>query len=131
MWSMFHLGRVDDLRSLHARERADAIAAGDSWRITNLDIGLASVVWLVADDPELTQQRARSALQGWSRRGFHLQHYWGALARAEAALYQGEREAAWTIVDGCWPALKQSGLLRDRMVRIEATWWRARTALAL
>jgi hypothetical protein len=59
-----------------------------------------------------------------------LQHYVSLHALAQIELYTGDAEVAWKHVEGQWPALKDSLLLRTPAVRVEAMQLRARTALA-
>lgn len=54
-----------------------------------------NVVWLAADRPDDGERHASEAMEGWSHRGFHRQHYSQLLARIQTELYRGDAEAAW------------------------------------
>ncbi len=70
-------------------------------------------------------------LAGWSREGFHLQHYLHLIGRVELALYRGDAGAAWAALRDTWPALVRSQLLRiGELARTEALFLRCRGALA-
>ena len=66
----------------------------------------------------------------WSTRAFHLQHYQALWAEAETALYFGEPEHAWHLIQERWPALQQSALLHVQYIRLTLLQLRARCALA-
>ena len=80
-----------------------------------------NVVWLAADHPDEGERQANEAMEGWSHKGFHRQHYSHALARIQTELYRGDAEAAWRLVAGNWPAFARTLLLRIQFVRIEAS----------
>ena len=70
------------------------------------------------------------ALKSWPSEGFHLQHITSLHALTQIELYTGDVKVAWKHVEGQWPALEDSLLLRTPAVRVEAMQLRARTALA-
>jgi hypothetical protein len=88
------------------------------------------VIWLVADDPDKARAEVIEALKTWPHEGFHLQHYTSLYALTQIELYTGDVEVAFKHIDGQWKALEDSMLLRNQVLRIEATHLRARTALA-
>jgi hypothetical protein len=73
---------------------------------------------------------ADEGLARWTRTGYHAQHYMHLVAVAQADLYDGDGEAAWTRLGQAWPALTGAGYLRLSYVRVEARHLRARAALA-
>ncbi|HEV7744544.1 MAG TPA: protein kinase [Pyrinomonadaceae bacterium] len=89
-----------------------------------------NLIWLVADDPDKARGDVIEALKSWPQVGFHLQHYVSLHALTQIELYTGDTEVAWKHVEGQWPALEDSLLLRTPAVRVEAMQLRARTALA-
>jgi hypothetical protein len=60
----------------------------------------------------------------------HLHHYYDLVAYTQIDLYEGDAAAAWRRLDGAWPALERSQLLRLQSVRIEAMFRRGRAAVA-
>ena len=67
----------------------------------------------------------------WPQEGFHLQHYTSLHALAQIELYTGDAEVALKHINGQWPALEESMLLRIQGLRIDALHLQARAALAV
>ncbi len=105
-----------------ARER------GDLFTTTYLLIQ-SSVIHLAADEPDRALKALGEAAEQWPARGFHLHHYHALWAEAETALYSGECERAWGLVQERWPALERSLLLRIQSIRLTMLLLRARCAL--
>ncbi len=128
--ALYYLG---DVRALGDRVPAlidEAERRGDLFLLTNLRLGHASFLWLADDDPDGGLRDVKSALDGWSQRGYHVQHYYELAARAQILLYAGKAKKALEALDAAWPALEASFMLRLQRVRIEAFVLRARTALS-
>lgn len=89
-----------------------------------------NLIWLAADDAVRARSEVIEALKSWPHEGFHLQHYVALHALVQIELYTGDPEVAWKHVEGQWPALENSMLLRTPAVRTEAMQLRARVALA-
>jgi hypothetical protein len=89
-----------------------------------------NLIHLAADDPDGARAEIDQAMRRWSQRGYHVQHYNALLARTQIELYSGDAEAAWNRIESGWRELRRSMLLRTQLVRIEATYLRARCALA-
>jgi hypothetical protein len=70
-----------------------------------------TVVWLAADQPDDAERHANEAIEAWSHKGFHRQHYSHVMARIETELYRGDAEAAWDIVTRNWKAFERTRLL--------------------
>jgi eukaryotic-like serine/threonine-protein kinase len=122
-----------DLRGLARRVPdylREADERGDRYLAAHLRSGFANTYWLLRDEPEEALRHATEALSNWSRAGFHLQHFYDMLARAQIALYRGEDEEAHRYVSHRWGDLEASMHLRIQLVRVVALHIRARTALA-
>src|SRR5262249_51597021 len=87
-------------------------------------------VRLAADDPETADRELRQTMSQWSREGYHVQHNDALWAAVQIALYRGEGAAAWGLIDGSWPALRRSLLLRVQFIRTSMHFLRARAARA-
>jgi serine/threonine protein kinase/tetratricopeptide (TPR) repeat protein len=107
-----------------------AIEQGNIFGATDLRTRL-NLIWLAADDADKARAEVIEALKAWPHEGFHLQHYSSLLALAQIELYTGDAEVAWKHLEGQWPALDASMLLRIQVLRIEAMHLRARTAIAV
>ena len=108
---------------------ATALEQGNLFAATDLRTRM-NPIWLAADDPNRARDEVIAALIDWPRKGFHLQHYVSLLALAQIELYTGDTEVAWRHVDTQMKAMEKSMLLRIQVLRIEATYLRARLALA-
>ena len=89
-----------------------------------------NLLWLLNDDPDEARRQVIEAMQKWTQKGFHRQHYNALLALAQIELYTGNGLVAWKQVSGQWPALSDSMILRVQIIRIEALHLKARCALA-
>jgi tetratricopeptide (TPR) repeat protein len=107
-----------------------ATERGDVYGATNLRIGLANIAWLVRDDPDGSRREVTEAMRAWSKRGFHLEHFYELSAITNTDLYAGNAVVAYDRVRERWPALRRSMLMRIQLVRIAAWGYRARSALA-
>jgi hypothetical protein len=85
---------------------------------------------LSQDDPERSVRELDEALAPWSKRAYHLQHFWALYGHVEAALYRGDGGAAWQRVESQWPQVQRSLLLRVQTIRSFARLLHARAALA-
>jgi serine/threonine protein kinase len=128
--SLFYLGRLKELASRlpplirEARERDDLLAVG-TMRIRHV-----LLTQLAADDPDAAREDLRQMVKGWSTGGFQNPHLYAMIAAGEIALYSGHAEEAWSLLTDRWPGLRRSGLTRIELWRIEASYLRARAALA-
>src|SRR6185503_9256642 len=120
---------IDYGQSFHVERAFVSGRVGRSFAATDLRTRMNSI-WLAADDPDKARAEVIEALKAWPHEGFHLQHYSSLLAQAQIELYTGDADVAWKHIAGQWPALENSMLLRTRVLRIEATYLRARAELA-
>ena len=70
-------------------------------------------------------------MRQWAPRGFHLPHYYELYARTQNELYIGDVRTAWQRITDGWSKLDRALLFRLQIIRIEATFLRARVATAL
>jgi hypothetical protein len=130
LWSLHYLG---DVRALVAATRElvrNAEERNDLYTIAGLRTGLPSLAGLAAGEAQECRRGAIEAVERWSTRGYHLQHYWQLFALVQCDLYDGDGRAAYQRALAGWPALRRSLLLRMPLVRIEAEHLLARAALA-
>ena len=129
--SLFLMGEWKELKHRLPRIIKDAEARGDLFEATDLRTRLAHSICLAADRPEQAHQEIRSAMAGWRREEFDLQHWWAWLGSIETDLYEGEALVAFRCVEAEWPRLRWSFLTRVQYVYLESLHHRARAALAL
>lgn len=127
--SMIYLGEIAEVSRRVPVMLGAALEQGNVFAATDLRTRL-NLIWLAADDPTRAREEAIEALKAWPHEGFHLQHYSALLALAQIELYTGDTEVVWKHIQGQWPALEDSLLLRIQVLRIEAMHLQARAALA-
>ena len=130
VWSLFYLGEIAELSRRIPALLQEAESRGDLYAVTSLKSGLANVSLLAAGDPTGARSAVREVMSRWSATSFHFQHYWALLSEGLIDLYEDKAADGWARTEAAWPTLKQSQLLRIQNVRIEATYLRARLALA-
>jgi hypothetical protein len=125
-----HMGQLAELRRRRPEYLREAFDRGDLFGVVNLRLGYSNIASLVDDDPDEARAEVADSLRQWTKQGFHLEHYFGLLARVNADLYAGDPVSALAHMQHHWPALRRSLLLSVQSVRILAHWGRGRAALA-
>jgi hypothetical protein len=128
--SLSYLGEFPEISRRLPSMLATASEHGNLYAVTEIKTRM-NFIWLVADDPETARRELAEALRLWSGQGFHRQHYNALLAEVQIALYTGDAHAAWEHVTTRWGDLRRAMLLRIQVLRIEALFLRARSALAI
>ena len=88
-------------------------------------------MWLAADEPDEGERVTVDSIGRWSHKAFHRQHYSAILSRIQIALYRGDANSAWRLLDDLESILRQTCLRRVQVMRIESLYLRARSALAM
>ena len=127
--ALLHMGQIAEVARRVPALLSAALEQGNLFGAMDLRARL-NLIWLAADDPDKARAEVIEALKSWPHEGFHLQHYISLHALAQIELYTGDAEVAWRHVEGQWPDMENSLLLRIPAVRVEALMLRARTALA-
>jgi hypothetical protein len=127
--SLLHLGDLAEVSRRVPALLSAALEQGNLFAAMDLRTRL-NLIWLAAEEPDKARAEVIEALKSWPHEGFHLQHYVSLHALVQIELYTGDDEVAWKHVEGQWPALEHSMLLRTPAVRVEAMQLRARVALA-
>jgi serine/threonine protein kinase/tetratricopeptide (TPR) repeat protein len=127
--ALLHKGEIAEVSRRVPRLLSAALDQGNLFAATDLRTRL-NLIWLAQDDPDKARAEVIEALKAWPHEGFHLQHYSSLHALVQNELYTGDTEVAWKHVEGQWPELESSMLLRFQVLRIEADHLRARAALA-
>jgi serine/threonine protein kinase len=129
LWALAYQGRIADLITRVPLRLRDAEGRGDLHAEIGHSTGLANLVWLAADDPDEARRRGDKAMERWSQRTFHVEHWWNMLGQTQVDLYRGHGDAAYKRVTDQWRGLKASLLLMVQLTRLEATQLRARAAI--
>ena len=127
--SLMFQGEIAEVSRRVPQLLATALEQGNLFAATDLRTRM-NPIWLAADDPNRARDEVIAALTAWPRKGFHLQHWVSLVALAQIELYTGDTEVAWRHLDTQMKSLEKSMLLRIQGLRIEATYLRARLALA-
>jgi hypothetical protein len=130
MEDLYYLGDLVSFQRLISTGLRQATDRGSLYAATNFRTGLANFVWLMRDDPTRSRRETDEAIQRWSRRGFHVQHWYNLIAMAQTELYLGQGPAAYDLIRERWPELRRSGVFHIQHTRIAALHLRARAALA-
>jgi hypothetical protein len=130
IWALMYLGELGEVSRRVPALLASARSSGNLYLATEL-CTRCNYAWLAADDPAEGERETVEAIARWSHQGFHRQHYSALLARVQTALYRGNGEAAWRLLDEQEPMLRRSLLTRVQVFRIESLYLRARSALAM
>jgi len=130
-WFKCWAGHVDDVSELLPQLLKEGAARGD----LNVEVSLRLLsyvhyLYLSADQPDQCIADCRRALERWSQKGFHLQHYGATFALVESYLYLGQYSQARQELLAVWEPMARSFILRWQILRIMALFLRGRVALA-
>jgi hypothetical protein len=125
-----YLGRWGELRRLGEERHRDAIVRGDVHAQVIHSTSSPAISMVACDEAELALSRAEGAMEGWSRHGFHVEHWWRYYSTSWAHLYLGDVDRALAETTELWPKLERSLLLMVHMTRCEAHFTRGSVALA-
>ncbi len=104
---------------------------GDLYLEVHLRFWVISLLHLSRDEPDKALAEIAAGSRQWAQGGFHYQHFGRLVAEVQTALYSDRARAAWKVIQGGWPLLVRSMLLRLELVFIQFYDLRARIALAL
>jgi tetratricopeptide (TPR) repeat protein len=108
----------------------DAEQRGNRYAVVSLSLTQATIAFLAVEGSEPTLARVNEAIASWSKRGFHLEHFFAFMACAEALAYGGRAAEAHALIESNWPALQRSMLpFIVQAVRVRSYQVRARMAL--
>ncbi len=128
--SILAMGHFAELARRVPAVLEDAVQRGDQYLITYLRSRSLFLMHLVADEPGRARIEQRRSLEGWSGRGFQVQHYWDFYARGEIDLYDGCPADALDMLNQRWGEFRRSLLPRSQGIDMEATYLRVRCAIA-
>ncbi len=131
VWSLCYLGRLTDLAEAARVGLRECLEAGDRYASVAVRAGFPNCVWLVRDDPQGARRDANAAMEGWSRRGIHLQHLIDLFGQVQIDLYEDDREGAFARVQRSLPAMQRSVLPKVQLNRILIADLQGRTTLGV
>jgi hypothetical protein len=123
------VGRVHEIVARVPEAIRDAENRGDVYAMSIMRLGRLCWAWLGLDQPELVREQVETAERIWVQAPYQLFHYYALQSTVEAALYQGQPEAAYERLEREW---KPMTLVRKiQFSRVEAHFMRGRLALQL
>ncbi len=131
MWTLVWTGDLKELSARAERAVPEARDRGDVFAETTLQIGGWNLAWLRGGDATSARGVAERALERWTRKEYHAQHYWQVVALARIDLYEGGAEEALRRVEAEWPRVRRAMFLRIRLTGAEARHLRGGAALAV
>ncbi len=124
------LGRMREVETRGQELRDAATAMGDRYAETAASQILA-IARIASDDVASARELAHQTLELWTRRDFHLQHFYAERITILCDLYEGQPEAGWKLLEEIEPSLRRSELLRIALTRTDLLSLRGQLALAL
>ncbi len=124
-------GNLKEVASRYPVVLKDVRDRGDLYTETGVLNRISHVLWLAADDPARASEELRLAMERWSHRGFHIQHYWNSFAQGEVSLYRGDPASAWKLLRESEPIVERSMMLRVQVIRAEWVHAKGRCAVAM
>ncbi len=131
IFALAMMGKYKVLRRHQQEGLHEALARGDVYAAVTMRSGYPNMSWLCADQPDLAEQNAESAIRDWSKRGFHLEHYYGIRARVCVRLYRGNAIEAHALATELVRSTQRSMLARIQFARLRAIHLRGAAALAV
>ena len=129
--SLYYLGEIGDLVRWTPLLLAEAVDRGDVYAQHGIRAWRSNLAWLAMGKPE--DARAHVLAVG-NERGdlaeFHLHDYYQLVSAGQIDLYVRDGEGALARVEGAWPRLEASQLLRVQSVAVESWFMLGRAALA-
>jgi hypothetical protein len=130
LWSLTWTGQLAELRRELDGYLRSAEARGDLYAATSMAAGPAgALAWLCSDDPTSARATVRRAASQWTHSQYSNQHYWSFFAESQADLYEGKGYDVWGGLADHWPRMKRALTLEVQIIRVEALFFRARTAI--
>jgi hypothetical protein len=130
LWALLYQGELGEL-SWRLPELLSMARSSGNWSTATELCTRSSYVWLAADEPDEGERVTLESIGRWSHTGVHRQHYSAILTRITIALYRGQADVAWRLLDDLDSILRQTYLRRVQFLRIESRYLRARSALAM
>jgi tetratricopeptide (TPR) repeat protein len=131
IWALFYLGEIDAMDRHAQLVLRDARNRGDLFSSSGMVLGLGNFPILNREGPQMAGYAIDEILRHWSVDGYHLQHYWALLSRANIDIFIGKPEIALDRIQKDWGRLRNHLLMLIPAVRNEARFLRARAALSL
>ncbi|MBI4853013.1 MAG: protein kinase [Acidobacteria bacterium] len=127
--ALLYLGGINEIMSRLPALLKNAEDRNNLFVLTNLKSFISYMQYLVMDEPERAYQELDETNDLWAKKGFYTQQYWRIIAQGEIGLYLGKGLDTWEKIQEKWATLKQSMLLNNSNILIEALHLQSRVAL--
>lgn len=127
--SLFHLGRLRSLVDLVPPLLAEATAKGNLYASTFFKTTYSNAAWLVTDQLALAREHLAAGRDEWKAPGVQIPHCWMLVGDANLALYTGEGDRIWGMVERDWPRFVAAQFLRIAILRVQLLHVRSVAAL--
>jgi hypothetical protein len=131
LFALIFSGELAELKARVPGMLRDARERGDLFTEVSIQNWAVPFTLLMNDEPERARREMREAIDRWSPKGFHCQHFWNLLAENEISSYLDQAAETWDRLERRWPDLAASQLFQIEVFRVAALYARARSALAL
>jgi hypothetical protein len=128
--ALFWLGDFDELRRRRRVLLEKAEERADLFSMTNYRTEVMSYDLLPAGDPDGAAHEVADAIGRWSQRGFHVQHLFALCANVRIDLYRGTGAQALARLGAARCPLRETGLDRSCITRVNIDQLIAASALA-
>ncbi|MGM0555280.1 MAG: serine/threonine-protein kinase PknK [Myxococcota bacterium] len=128
-FALYMLGELHSFRDRLPDMLDDARERGDVYHVVGIESWMY-ISHLCNDRPDLAVDALEDARSHWAFDAIQLQHFWYISGRVEVALYEGEIEEGWEVLQDFWGRLSRSFLFQNQLIRILSHFLRARAALA-
>jgi ATP/maltotriose-dependent transcriptional regulator MalT len=127
--ALLNLGEVGELERRAPAVLEDAEARGDRYASTSLRSHVLPLLHLAAGRRDEARAAIAAAREGWSVKGWHLQHWGCAISESELALYEGRGAEATAALAAAWPRMLEARQLDMQNLRVQTLSLRGRLAL--
>jgi hypothetical protein len=116
LWSLYMLGRYEDVRAESESLAADARLRGDLFTETSVGVASMPLVLLAQGKPDAARRCNEDHITRWQYKGFTLQHVMALESSMMILLYEKRAEEALALLDSSRASLRKLLLLGHAMI---------------
>ena len=116
LWSLYMLGRYEDVRTESESLAADARLRGDLFTETSVGVASMPLVLLAQDKPEAARRCNEDHIERWQYKGFTLQHVMALESSMMILLYEERPDEALELLEKSRASLRKLLLLGHAMI---------------
>lgn len=127
--SLFYLGHFAELSRRVPTLLTQATAQGNLYATTTFRTHFSTIAWLTVDDVAEARRQLALARAEWTSSEFELPRCSMFVSEVYIALYTGQPELAFSLIEQYWPALSASHILKVSSVYLQLWYLRGVCAL--